>query len=132
MTPILPFVALVSTKAFCGGSGGGDELEISTTTGFGEGDFSALKLFVPSGVGDAWASRRERDEGRAAGELLDLPLEGKRCELFVTMNVSSTSGSGGGPGGSAEELGFGGLVAIPSFPSAPSAEYLFDDSRFLL
>jgi hypothetical protein len=50
--------------------------------------------------------------------LSDLPLEGKRCELvaWVTMNVSSTSGSGG-PGGRTEEVGFGGLVGVPSFPS---------------
>lgn len=50
--------------------------------------------------------------------LSDLPLEGKRCELvgWVTMNVSSTSGSGG-PGGRTEELGFDGLGTVPSLPS---------------
>ena len=87
----------------------------------------------PSVVGEAWASRRESDDGRTADELFDLARVGKRCEFggCVTINVSSTSGSGG-PGGSDDGLSLEGLMTPGSFAPWLSVVIFLADNLLLL
>ena len=67
----------------------------------GDGVLSREGMGSNCDSGGAWASKRDKEEGRTGGEELALERTGKRCRFgeCVVKNESSTSASGG-PGGS--------------------------------
>jgi len=68
----------------------------------GDGDLFGEGTGSNGESGGAWASKRDKEEGRTGGEEVERERTGKRCKFgeCVVKNESSTSASGG-PDGSA-------------------------------